>query len=181
MPKLSRRLFITFLLISRPYRALYTLIRDTKIGGPLTMTGQRRTLRLYWRIMRFYDGGLIYAPHLLNSLQRQLEEWHVDQKPQTVVAQSTPVLQTSWPTIAKEELAMSKPHPFEHLFVDWPDSELRELLAQHKALAELFTQDSKPEWANAELKKAKRLEELLAERQKHSHDLNTIWKPDVSE
>jgi hypothetical protein len=180
MPKLSRRLFIAFLLISRPYRALYTLVRDTKIGGRYTIAGQRRTLRLYWRIMRFYDGGLIYAPHLLNSLQRQLEEWHVDQQTEAVVAQSPSVLQTSWPTIAKEELAMPK-HPFEHFFADWPDSELRELLAQHKALAELFTQDNKPEWANAELKKAERLKELLTERQKHSHDLNTIWKPDVSE
>jgi hypothetical protein len=73
----SRRLFIAFLLISRPFRAFYLWFRDAVIGGHwYTLDGQRRTVRLCWRVLRFYDGGLISAPHLLNSIQRQLEEHH---------------------------------------------------------------------------------------------------------
>lgn len=168
MPKLSRWPFIAFLLISRPYRALVTLRRDTKIGGRYCIAGQRRTFRLYWRIMRMYDECLIHAPHMLHSMQRQLEEWHVDQQAETA-------------TQAKEEPALSKLHPFEPFFQDWSDSELRNLREQHLSLATKYTIDNELDLARVEWDKATRLKELLAERQKHSHDLNSIWKPDLSE
>lgn len=115
-----------------------------------------------------YDGCLIHAPRMLNSMQRQLEEWNIDQQTETV-------------TQAKEELALSKPHPFEPFFPDWPDSELRSLLQQHSSLATEYAIDNDLDLARAEWDKATRLKELLAERQQHSHDLSAIWKPDVSE
>jgi hypothetical protein len=69
-------LFIVFLLISRPVRALYLWFRDAVVAGRwYTLDGQRRTVRLCWRVLQLYDSGLIHAPHHLNSIQRQLEEW----------------------------------------------------------------------------------------------------------
>jgi hypothetical protein len=74
MPKLSKWLFIVFLFISRPVRTLYLWFRDAVVAGHwYTLDGQRRTVRLCWRVLRFYDSGLIHAPHLLHSIRRQLE------------------------------------------------------------------------------------------------------------
>lgn len=76
MPKLSRWLFIAFLLISRPARALSLWFRDAVVAGHwYTLDGKPRTVHLCWRVVRFYDSGLIHAPHKLHSIQRQLEEW----------------------------------------------------------------------------------------------------------
>lgn len=76
---------------------------------------------------------------------------------------------------------MPKPHPFEPFFQYWSDNDLRDLLSQHLSLATEYTLDNELEIARVEWEKAQRVKELLAQRQKHSHDLSAIWKPDVSE
>jgi hypothetical protein len=68
MPELSRWLFIAFLLISRPVRAVIVMVQDRR-------RGKVRTWKLCWHIVRFYDSGLIDKPDLLRQVQRQLEEW----------------------------------------------------------------------------------------------------------
>lgn len=76
MPKkLSKWLFIAFLFISRPYRALHMWFRDAVIGGHwYLLNGQRRTVRLCWQTLKFFDDGLVHAPQQLEWLQKRLDE-----------------------------------------------------------------------------------------------------------